>query len=239
MTEALFSDVDIRYQHTDFYIVNKPCGASMHAQHDDESWFQGLSEALAEPLWPVHRLDKDTSGALIVARSAEAAAWFGGAFTKRQIAKFYLAVGGHKPKKKQGLIQGDMVKARQGSWRLTPTLNNPARTQFFSTSLATDTPSRLYLLKPLTGKTHQLRVAMKSLGAAIVGDQRYQGPIAAQLHLHAYALCFQDANGTTIECIIEPPATPWFKSAANALAERNWQQPWEITWPKVAELPRR
>ena len=86
-----------------------------------------------------------------------------------------------------------MGKARNGSYRLLRTLDNPAITRFWS-RLDTSFGERLFLLKPHTGKTHQLRVAMKSLGAPIFGDTRYGGDEADRTYLHAWALEFNDGQ---------------------------------------------
>ena len=103
-----------------------------------------------------------------------------------QVKKQYLAISDHKPKKKQGLIQGDMAKGRRGAWLLTRSQENPAITRF--TSLSLGEGRRLFFLSPLTGKTHQLRVAMKSLGAPILRDALYGGSPADRVYLHAWRL---------------------------------------------------
>ena len=104
-----------------------------------------------------------TSGLLILALNAESAAEFFRLFAEHHIQKTYLALSNQKPKKKQGLIVGDMQKARNGAWKLCPSKENPAITRFESVSCEPNL--RLFILKPQTGKTHQLRVAMKSLGS--------------------------------------------------------------------------
>lgn len=148
-----------------------------------------LREALpGEALWPVHRLDRITSGLIVVARSQQDAAELGAAFAGREVEKYYLALSDAKPARKQGLIKGDMDKGRGGAWKLCKSAANPAVTQFFSHSLAPGL--RLFVLRPRTGKTHQLRVAMKSLGAPILGDALYGGSAADRGYLHAYALAF-------------------------------------------------
>ncbi|MGR5488912.1 pseudouridine synthase, partial [Vibrio alfacsensis] len=80
----------------------------------------------------VHRLDKMTSGLLILAKRAEVAAQFSRLFEQRDIDKYYLAIGSKKPKKKQGSIIGDMERSRRSSWKLVNSKNNPAVTQVFS-----------------------------------------------------------------------------------------------------------
>ena len=185
MTENL----TICFEHPDFVVINKPAGISVHK--DEQA--VGLSEKLAkqlgvEKLWLVHRLDKVTSGLLIFARNQAAAVNFYHLFHEHKVEKTYLALSDKKPKKKQGKIIGDMEKSRGGSWKLCPTKNHPAITQFHSLSVAPNL--RLFILQPKTGKTHQLRVAMKSLSSPILGDARYACSTADRVYLHAYQLTF-------------------------------------------------
>jgi len=196
--------------HRDFVIINKPAGMDFHGHQDADDYVLGVADWVAESLgmhklWSVHRLDKMTSGLLILATSSTAAAQFGELFKQHQIQKYYLAVADKKPKKKQGWIKGDMAAARRGSFKLLPSKSHPAVTQFISTSVLPKL--RLFLLKPYTGRTHQLRVAMKSLGAPILGDQRYQNQQQAQQfdrgYLHAFALQF-NWQGEAISVTLAP-----------------------------------
>ncbi|VEI44845.1 RNA pseudouridine synthase [Actinobacillus equuli] len=82
-----------------------------------------------------------------------------------------------------------MQKSRNGAWKLCHSKQNPAVTQFVSHSLEPNL--RHFILQPKTGKTHQLRVAMKSLGSPILGDQLYTGTAADRVYLHAYQLKFE------------------------------------------------
>lgn len=130
-----------------------------------------------------HRLDTGTSGCLCLAKYAQTAALIGDAFASRQVSKYYLAISADKPKKKQGSIVGDMKNRRGGQFMLLKSKDNPAVTQFFSQSAKPG--YRGFIVKPLTGKTHQIRVALKSVGAAILGDTLYSGAPSDRLHLHA------------------------------------------------------
>lgn len=185
----MIQNLTICYQHSDFVIIDKPYGVSVHR---DEQAF-GLCEILAkqleiEKVWLVHRLDKTTSGLLIFALNKTAAATFYQLFQTHSIQKTYWALSTHKPKKKQGNIIGDMAKSRNGAWKLLHSKENPAITRFTSRSLAPNL--RQFILQPQTGKTHQIRVAMKSLGSPIIGDKLYGGETADRVYLHAYQLDF-------------------------------------------------
>ena len=164
--------LDIVYQTGDFIIIYKPCGISVHKDQSEIGLTTLLAEQFGVPqVWLVHRLDKVTSGLLILALNAESAAEFFRLFSEHHIQKTYLALSNQKPKKKQGLIVGDMQKARNGAWKLCQSKENPAITRFKSVSCEPNL--RLFTLKPQTGKTHQLRVAMKSLASPILGDALY------------------------------------------------------------------
>lgn len=208
-------ELTLVFQHADFYALNKPAGAPMHANDSEASVVHQLAEQLHEPLWPVHRLDTPTSGLLLVARNAAAAATLSQLFAKRQISKTYLAIAAGKPKKKQGWIIGDMEKARRGNWRLAHSKMNPAKTHFTSTAIATG--YRLYHLQPQTGRTHQLRVALKSIGVPIVGDTRYGGEANAHLHLHAWQLSF-DYGGESFNLTAPLPDYVLFNDPATKAA---------------------
>ncbi|MBM7455615.1 tRNA pseudouridine32 synthase/23S rRNA pseudouridine746 synthase [Oceanisphaera litoralis] len=180
--------MDILLEHRDYLVINKAAGIGMHQEGDQPGLVRQLSETLGEPLYPVHRLDKITTGVLLLARNPDANRELSRQFAERSTRKWYLALSDHKPTKKQGLIKGDMEKARGGSWKLCRSLHNPAITRFHSTLLVEGL--RAFLLQPQTGKTHQLRVALKSQGCAILGDSRYGGSVADRGYLHAWQLSF-------------------------------------------------
>lgn len=179
------------YEHADFILVNKPAGVSVHKDDSQQGYVGAWSDLRAEPLWLVHRLDKMTSGLLLLARNQTAAAELSRQFADRQVDKLYLALSRHKPKRKQGMISGDMEPARRGSWKLTRGRSNAARTEFICKNFAPG--FNLILCHPLTGKTHQIRVALKSEGSPILGDSRYESDasVSDRGYLHAWQLGFR------------------------------------------------
>jgi len=217
-------------EHADFVVVDKPPGVSVHKDQQQAGLVMLLSEQLGQPLYLVHRLDKVTSGLLLLAKNARAAAELGELFAKREIAKYYLAVLETKPKKKQGSICGDMTKSRRGTWKLLHSRENPAITRFVSCALKAG--GRLCLVKPETGKTHQIRVALKSLGAAILGDPLYSanGASSDRCYLHAWQLLFS-YQGQTLR-YTSPPS--WGERFAEQDLQQQlltWQQPERLSWP--------
>ena len=202
--------LDIVYQTDDFIIIYKPCGISVHKDQSEIGLTTLLAEQFSVPqVWLVHRLDKVTSGLLILALNAESAAEFFRLFSEHHIQKTYLALSNQKPKKKQGLIVGDMQKARNGAWKLCQSKENPAITRFESVSCEPNL--RLFILKPQTGKTHQLRVAMKSLGSPILGDALYGKKTEKidRTYLHAARLQFE-FKGQAFDVFIPPKEGEWW-----------------------------
>lgn len=177
------------YTHKDFYLINKAPGVSVHRDDNEVGLMDELKKELGDPqLFLIHRLDKMTSGLLLIGRSQEATSILSGLFASRNIKKIYLALTDRKPKKKQGKIVGDMVRSRRSTWKLTQSKENPAITLVKSISLRPG--YRLFSCELKTGKTHQIRVALKSLGAPILGDITYAGTPSDRGYLHAYYLNF-------------------------------------------------
>lgn len=213
----------------DFLVIDKAPGVSVHRDRER----RGLLELIAAeldcgPLFLVHRLDRMTSGLLLLARSAAACAALAALFARRGIDKYYVALADAKPAKKQGLVKGDMERTRNGSWRLSRQQSDPASTRFFSYGVRPGL--RLFVLRPRTGKTHQLRVAMKSLGAPIIGDERYGGSVADRGYLHAAALRFE-YGGKHFEFCAAPRSGALFNDAEVAAALQSVLPPWALPWP--------
>lgn len=222
--------INIIATEADFYICEKPAGLDFHDCEGAAGFFTLLKQQTAENLFPVHRLDKQTSGLLIVARNLQAEQTFNKLFSTHKIEKYYLAIAGNKPKQKQGRIVGDMVKSRNRAWKLTTDKTNPAKTFFYSFGLGTG--QRLYLLRPYSGKTHQLRVALKSIGVAILGDDIYKGETAQRLHLHACALKFV-YQGRTFNFHLAPSGCIFDTISAQVVEQNQLNHPWFLNWPKL------
>jgi tRNA pseudouridine32 synthase/23S rRNA pseudouridine746 synthase len=180
--------------------------------------------AMLGPLEAVHRLDRDTSGLLVLARGRAPRAALGIAFEERRVAKHYLAVVAGRPPEPAGTVSLPLaadrdrpprqrVDAAQGRaaitrWRLVAT-HEPADR---------DGGTSLVAVEPLTGRSHQIRVHLAELGCPIVGDRLYAPPAVAEagpLALHAAGLAF-DHPGTGARLVFEapPPATaPWDRFA--------------------------
>ncbi len=237
-------------QEDDFIVIDKSAGVNFHDEGDlGKGLFSQLKAELSvqstELLFPIHRLDKMTSGLLIFSKTLACAQAFQVMFNEHKIEKFYLAISDKKPTKKQGLVKGDMAKSRRGTWKLLRTSNNPAVTQFLSYHIEND--KRLFLLKPQTGKTHQIRVALNSLGAPIIGDTRYHSHKTKNTkekettkdnntdrgYLHAYAMRF-NYLGKQYQYVLPPSSGRYFSNdkLKNKLADLS--QPWQLNWPNIS-----
>lgn len=225
--------IDVIDNQRDFIVINKQHNINFH---DEEVVGSGLFSQVKHQLkiptlFPVHRLDKMTSGLLIFAKNLPAAQVFQQQFEQHHIEKYYLALAHGKPKKKQGLIKGDMEKSRRGMWKLLRSQNSPAITQFMSTTVAPKL--RLYLVKPHSGKTHQIRVALNSLGTPISGDPLYnQSSVMDRGYLHAFALRFKFQN-KTFQYLNIPTQGEYFTTQEVQQAIASFNPPFEQNWPTI------
>ncbi|WP_299002442.1 TIGR01621 family pseudouridine synthase [uncultured Shewanella sp.] len=213
---------------TAFLVVSKSMGVHFHSQSGSAGIMAQLELDLNIKLYSVHRLDSPTSGLLLFAKTAKAAAEFTQLLSTHQVQKYYLAIAQGKPKKKQGWVIGDMGKARRSMYKLLRTRLNPAITQFFSYAL--DNGLRLYLLKPHSGKTHQLRVALSSLSVPILGDGLYGGDTGDRTYLHAYCLSFT-YSGHDYFFKDDPIQGHYFTSFSTQSALQHIGNPASLAWP--------
>lgn len=222
-------------------VVDKPSGMpSVPARTPVDP--PAVAVRLAAPFGPleaVHRLDRDTSGLLILARSKEARTTLGIAFEQRRVVKRYLAVVAGQPAQITGTVslplardhdnpprhKVDHVHGRPATtaWRLVATRSGAARGL---TGLATPTrpasyeqPFSLIELEPHTGRSHQLRIHLAALGCPILGDRLYGAPpwnTYCPLALHAATLAFDHPKtGERLVLTAPPPACPpWLAFAA-------------------------
>lgn len=201
------------------FVLNKPPGLATQGGTKTRDHLDRLLDGLADDAGArpklVHRLDKDTSGALLVARTPRAAAYFSKSFSGRTARKVYWALVTGVPSVENGMI--DLPLAKQpgtgGEKMHVDQSENgqPARTRYRVIERAGNRAAWVEL-QPLTGRTHQLRVHMLAIGHPIVGDGKYggqdaflTGTISRKLHLHARRLRIDHPDGGRIDEIAELP----------------------------------
>jgi 23S rRNA pseudouridine955/2504/2580 synthase len=200
-------------------VVNKPPGLATQGGTGTSTHLDALLDGLADDAGNrpklVHRLDKDTSGVLLVARTVRAAAFFSKAFSGRTARKVYWALVIGVPSVADGYI--DLPLAKQPGtggekMHVDEAEGLPSRTRYRVIERAGNRAAWVEL-QPLTGRTHQLRVHMAAIGHPIVGDGKYAGQeafltgtISRKLHLHARRLRIDHPDGGRVDVTAELPA---------------------------------
>jgi len=203
----------------DWIMLNKPPGLATQGgtktvQHLDRL-LDGLADEKGQRPKLVHRLDKDTSGVLLVARSAKAAGHFAKAFSGRTARKVYWALVVGVPSVQAGVIDAPLAK-QPGSGGEKMQVDErdglPAKTRYRQIERAGNRTAWVEL-QPMTGRTHQLRAHMAAIGHPIVGDAKYGGAaafltggISRKMHLHARRLKIDGPDGKAIDYTAELPA---------------------------------
>jgi tRNA pseudouridine32 synthase/23S rRNA pseudouridine746 synthase len=173
-------------------VIDKPAGIPVHAGPRGgpnlEAGFAALCFGLPRPPALAHRLDRDTSGCLVLGRHPKALRRLGRLFAEGKVEKVYWAVVAGIPPEPHGTIDAPLKKeARRAGWRIEIDPGGQrAVTDYRVLGVA---EGRAWLeLKPRTGRTHQIRVHCAALGCPVVGDTTYGGPAGTPLQLHARAV---------------------------------------------------
>jgi 23S rRNA pseudouridine1911/1915/1917 synthase len=239
----------IIYEDKNFLAIMKPAGLQVHAAkksgaseptlvdwltaHYPEVRTVGDDPALRPGI--VHRLDRETSGIMLVARNQKYFEYLKSLFQKHEVLKTYLAVVAGVPPKKHGTIDAP-IGIRNGTIKRSvrsAKMAKPAVTEyriiktFTKTSAAprkelgrgknekggAEAKYSLLSVNPKTGRTHQIRVHLASVGLPVVGDRLYgpkaQPPWAKRLMLHALSVEFTSASGERMKFEAEPPGDLW------------------------------
>ena len=181
--------------------------------HDDRTaLFTHRAYNLAHAL--VHRLDRDTSGVLILARTVSAAAWLGSLFRGREMTKLYWALVVGEPERDEGRI--DLALAKRSGPHGERVVGDPdgrAAVTDFKVIDRVGRQAAWLALRPLTGRTHQLRAHCAAIGTPIMGDGKYGGADAflaggfsKALHLHAQSLTLPKRSGGVLKLTAPLPA---------------------------------
>ena len=171
-------------------VIDKPAGIVVHrgpgGGPDLESAFDQLRFGLPHPPALAHRLDRDTSGCLVLGRHPKSLRRLGALFASGQIAKVYWAVVAGQPAEGEGRIETGLKKlTRSTGWRMV--VDPAGQRAITDYRLLGAADGRAWLeLRPRTGRTHQLRVHCAALGCPVVGDPVYGDPASREL-LQLYA----------------------------------------------------
>ncbi|XAP79700.1 RluA family pseudouridine synthase [Citromicrobium bathyomarinum] len=199
-------------------VLNKPPGLATQGGSKTFSHVDGLLDAFVEGDGPrprlVHRLDKDTSGVLLIARTPGSAAAFSKRFAGRSAKKVYWALVVGVPEQHVGEIDAPLAK-QPGTggekMHVDTEGGQPAKTRYRVVERAGNRAAWLEL-EPLTGRTHQLRVHCAAMGHPIVGDGKYggqeaflTGSVSRKMHLHARRLIISQPGGGQLDVTAELP----------------------------------
>ncbi|MDF0546132.1 RluA family pseudouridine synthase [Sphingobium sp. H39-3-25] len=199
-------------------VINKPPGLATQGGTKTEHHVDGLLDALMYDLDQrpklVHRLDKDTSGALLLARTSRSAGHFAKAFSSRTARKVYWALVMGVPSIADGMIELPLAK-QPGTggekMHVDEEEGLPARTRYRIIERAGNRAAWVEL-QPYTGRTHQLRVHMAAIGHPIVGDGKYggkeaflSGTISRKMHLHARRIRIDSPEGGVVDVKADLP----------------------------------
>ncbi len=212
------------YEDEEVLALNKPVGLAVQGgtktiKHVDRllsAWGEGLERPRL-----VHRLDRDTSGVLVLGKTPGAAAKLAGAFARRKAQKTYWALVLGHPRPQEGILDLPLIKKGVGDREMVIPADpkepgaEPAQTEFVMISRAGARVAWM-ALRPQTGRTHQLRAHMLAMGHPILGDPKYNTPESVhlsgglKLQLHARRLTLPHPSRGTL--VLEAPISPELKA---------------------------
>ncbi len=214
----------VLYEDEEVLALNKPHGLAVQGgtktvKHVDRllsAWGEGLERPRL-----VHRLDRDTSGVLLLGKTPGAAARLSGAFAKRRVKKIYWAIVCGNPKPAEGVIELHLMKKGVGDRELVVPADpkalgaEPAESEYVTLARAAHRAAWM-ALQPHTGRTHQLRAHMLAIGHPILGDPKYgdeaSAPLSEGLKLQLHARRLELPHPSRGQLILEAPLSPEMKA---------------------------
>ena len=229
----------IRHQDEDLLVVEKP--ARLVTQpgrgHEDDTLLNGLFAHFGQQLQNLgkardfgllHRLDRQTSGLLIVGLKPRAYDALRQAFADREIKKFYWAIAAKAPNKPSGVIKRPILETDDDQkLAKIAASGKPALTAYRVLQTATKGEGRAALLecRPVTGRLHQVRIHLHSIGCPILGDELYAPKaklfVSPRLALHAHRLVFKHPTSGEVVDV----RSPWPKDLAGVLKRLGFEKP--------------
>ena len=222
--DVAFAKSMVLYEDEEVLALNKPAGLAVQGgtktTHHIDRLLSAWGEGLDRPRL-VHRLDRDTSGVLVLGKTPGAAAKLAGAFARRKAQKTYWALVMGHPRPQDGILDLPLIKKGVGDREMVVPAEpkepgaEPAQTEFVMISRAGDRVAWM-ALRPQTGRTHQLRAHMLAMGHPILGDPKYKTEASAELskelklQLHARRLTLPHPSRGTL--VLEAPISPEMKA---------------------------
>jgi 23S rRNA pseudouridine955/2504/2580 synthase len=207
----------ILWEDTDYLAVNKPPFVATLQDRNEPLNLLALAKAYTADAQVCHRLDKDTSGVLIVAKNPAAYRHLSLQFQNRAVTKLYHAITDGIHRFQEELVDLPLLKQNDGTVKISNRQGKPAQTRI--NTLRVFRSHTLVQCQPVTGRMHQLRVHLAALGAPITGDEQYGGkpvflsslkkdftlkkfteeqPLIKRMALHALSLTFINLNGQRV-----------------------------------------
>jgi len=215
MKKVDFEDL-ILFQNEDYIVINKPPYLSTLDDRHESQNILHLAKSHTPDAQVCHRLDKETSGCLVIAKNPDAYRNIAIQFENRKVNKIYHAVVEGIHEYKNLLVDRNLIATNKGIAKIS--INGKPATTYFST-LRTYGAHSLVECKPVTGRLHQIRIHLAHLNSPICGDEMYGGkhlylsdlkrrfnlkkgteelPIMQRVSLHAYSIIFEGTDGKTI-----------------------------------------
>ncbi len=220
-------------ENEDYILINKPPFISTLDDRHESVNILGLARTYADDAQVCHRLDKDTSGVLAIAKNPEAYRHLAMQFEHREVSKVYHAIADGIHDFNNTIVDAPILKQNDGTARIS-SKGKDAETAFLT--LRAFSKHTLIECRPVTGRMHQIRVHLASLGAPIAGDAEYGGkpffvssikrgfrtkkmteeePLMKRMALHAFSLKFAGVDGTNIS--VEAPYPKDFAAVVKQL----------------------
>lgn len=205
------------YKDDNVIVLNKPSGMAVQGGTNQSKHIDGLLDALKfgseERPKLTHRIDKETSGLLVLARNRKSALTLTKAFREHQLKKTYLALCAGVPPKMQGEIKANLEKVGE---KMTVVQDGQRAVTEYEVLEQIGQKFSLIKASPLTGRTHQIRVHLAHIGAPIAGDRKYgsrllskAADLSSKLHLHAYQIDLSCVMNK--KCLVKAPLPDYFK----------------------------
>ncbi len=177
----------IVYDAIDFCIIYKPYGLPSQGGPNIQT---SVAQLAGRDYWIVHRLDRHTEGLMLLAKNRHTAAQLMELFRTRQVQKHYCAIVRGYPRPTSGLVEAPLENiCEEGKDRMVVSQYGQSAVTRYRVVRKLNNQHSIVLLKPMTGRKHQLRVHMQYLGTPILGDMKY-GKRGKRMHLYAYKIEF-------------------------------------------------